>query len=116
MAVEGPSAWVVGNVLDDDVARLVEDIVAIGILGDVGTRHQLHISTVGVLWVSLDGSIPLSSPLSEDPEVVAVEMHGVRDRSGIVDIKTYRAVGTKAVDVPLWGKVEVTLHYLRQDW
>ena len=112
MAVEGPDAWVVGHVFNDDVAGCHQGTVS----GDIGCWHKLHISALRVLCVSLNGAVPLALALGEDPEVVAVKMHGVGDWSGVVDVKANGAIATEIVDVPLFWKAEVTLASRNEDW
>ena len=41
--------------------------------------HQMHIPHLRIRWTR-DGAIPLAVTLSQNPEVVAVEMHRMRDR------------------------------------
>lgn len=49
----------------------------------------------------LDCAVPLANTLCKYVEVVAVKMHGMRDRNGILYNNTHGAVGTIVVDVPL---------------
>ena len=109
VAVEGPDTWIIGHVLDDDVARLVESAGTVRILCNIGAGHHLHISALRVLCIALDGAIPFTSTLGENPEVVAVQMHGVRDWSGVVNVEADGAVAAEVVDVPLFREAEVPL-------
>lgn len=77
VAMEGPRAWVVRVVLQDDVP---------GLAGCVGTLDQLRVATLRVLLVG-DFTVPRSLTLCEHVEVVAVEMHGVGGNEIVVDYK-----------------------------
>ena len=61
--------------------------------------YQLCISS---LWThSVDRAVPFTGSFGQDPEVVAVEVHGVGGAAYIVDYQTDGAVGAKVVNVPL---------------
>lgn len=58
---------------------------------------------VASLWVSRpgDGAIPLPCALRHDPEIVPVEMHGMRQRNQSADDEANRSFIVKIVHVPL---------------
>lgn len=63
MAMEGPGTWIVGIVLDCDVAE---------------GREVLSIATLRVGWIGDGYTVPLAGAGVQDIHVVAMEMHGVR--------------------------------------
>ena len=66
MAMEGPRAGIIGEVLQDNVCRP----------GRGATLDQLRIAALRIRLVG-DFSIPFAETLGEHVEVVAVQMHGV---------------------------------------
>ena len=73
MAMERPDAWVIGVVLQNDVAGL----------SSCPWADDLHVAALGVLLVD-DGAVPETGAFGEDVEVVAVEMHGVGGKLELV--------------------------------
>lgn len=78
MTVEGPRAWIICVVLQNNVcwSRCTASL------------DQLCIATLRVLWVS-DDAIPGSEALSEHVEIVAVEMHGMGSWKCIVNYEAH---------------------------
>lgn len=60
----------------------------------------MGIAALWILWIR-DRAIPLALAFSEDPEIVAVEMHGVREVGVIADDDADGGVFAEIVDVPL---------------
>lgn len=90
MAMEWPHPRVICEVLQHDIPRRGS-----------GTRlHELHVTALGVLLVD-DCTVPGSDALGQDVEIVAVKMHGVGGREGVLDDDTDRAVVSEVVDIPL---------------
>lgn len=104
VAVEGPRAGVVGVVLQDNVRRV----------GRGATLDQLGVAALRVGLVD-DFTIPLSEPLSEHVEVVAVQMHGVGRYEFVVDYEAHGGVGAEVMDGPLFGVGEVAGDGERKD-
>ena len=90
MAMEGPDARIIGEVLEDDVAGR----------GGGTPLDELDVAALGVLLVD-DGAVPGADALGEDVEVVAVEVHGVGGRELVLDDDADGAVVAEVVDVPL---------------
>ena len=102
VAMERPDAWIIGLVLQDNVAWFGE--------GD-GLSEDLYVAALGVLLMGYR-AVPETGAFGEDVEVVAVEMHGVGGEwKEVVNDQTDGRVGAEIVDVPLGveGEGEVTL-------
>ncbi len=85
VAVERPHPGIIGRELQHKVTTGLE---------------KLRVSSLRIL--SIDCAVPLARAFSQDPEIVAVEMHGVGDTGALVaDYQTDGAVGAEVVDVPL---------------
>ena len=52
-----------------------------------------------------NGSIPSAGSLSHDPEIVAVQMHWVREGNDTVNNEANRLAAAEVVDVPLGIKM-----------
>ena len=96
VAVEGPRAWVVGIVLQNNVSRV----------RCRATLDQLYVATLGILRMSND-TVPGSCSLSEHIEVMPVKMHGVGGYEFIVDYKAHGGIGAEVVDIPIGGIGEI---------
>lgn len=94
VAMEGPDAGVVGVDLPYDVA--------------VGREH-LHIAPQRVVGVGDGGAVPVPGSFVQDKHVVAVKMHGMGRRRGVVDHHADGRVGAEVLDVPRGGIGEVSL-------
>ena len=105
VAVERPRAWVVREVLQDNVCRSVRS----------PALNQLGITALGVGLVG-DFAVPLSETFGEHVEVVAVQMHRVGCQELVVNHKAHGGVGAKVVDGPLFGIGEVARVGKREDW
>ena len=106
MTVQRPSARIVRFVFNDQIAWL----------GRRSLGHNLDVAPDGVRRVgSLDGAVPGLDTVREDPEVVAMEMHGVGDLEKILDVDTHRRVGAEIVDVCFFGKIEIAGGRLGED-
>lgn len=88
--MEGPSAWIIRLVLQDNVSRFRHR----------ATSDQLRIATLRVLRVG-DDAVPFSGTLGEHVEVVAVKVHGMGCQECIVDHETHGGVGVEVVDIPV---------------
>lgn len=91
MAVQRPHAGIVRHVLYDQIR---------GNVWTTGT-HQNGISTLGIVRVD-DLTIPFSRPERENPEVMAVEMHGVMDGKDVLDDHADGCVVSEVIHVPAW--------------
>lgn len=87
--MQRPHAGVVGVDLDDKIAGRVRRAL-----------QELHIAPLRVLRVG-DRSVPGAEAFRQDPEVVAVEVHGVRERGAVADDEADGGVGAEVVHVPL---------------
>ena len=87
--MQRPHAGVVGVDLDDKIAGRVRRAL-----------QELHIAPLRVLRVG-DRSVPGAEAFRQDPEVVAVEVHGVRERGAVADDEADGGVGAEVVNVPL---------------
>ena len=105
VAMEGPRARVIREVLQDNVCRIVRS----------PTLNQLGITALGVRLVS-DLAVPFSETFSEHVEVVAVQMHRVGCQECVVDHKAHGGVGAKVVDSPVFGIGEVAGVGKRENW
>ena len=109
VAVERPDAWVVGVVLQDEITVLAG--------GRAAGLDELHIAALGVVLMG-DLSVPFADPFRQDVEIVAVQMHRVRDGEFVLYDEADRVVVPKVVDVPLgveWvGKVALVRE--DEDW
>lgn len=92
--MEGPRAWVIRVVLQNNVSRLPRRI---------GSLDQLRIAALRVLLVG-DYAIPSSMTLGEHVEIVPVEMHGVGGYELVVDYDAHRRIGAEIVNSP-FGRV-----------
>ena len=66
----------------------------------VGLKH-LNISPLSVEYM-LDLSVPGARTLCQDIEVMAMEMHRMRNRRRIVEHDANGGVGAEVVIIPLW--------------
>lgn len=90
VAVERPDARVIRVVLDDEMTRR----------GRRTGLQDLDIPSGRVCWID-GGSVPSARPFVDDPEVVSVEMHGVRGRKEVANDELHGRVLPEVVDVPL---------------
>ena len=90
VAVEGPDARVVGEVLQDDVARR----------GGGARLDELDVAALGVLLMD-DGAVPGADALGQDVEVVPVQVHRVGGPELVLDDEPDGRVVAKVVGVPL---------------
>ena len=76
MAVERPDSRVISLKLNHGIKWRV-----------VASRsHQMRVTANRIRWIG-DFSVPFPDSLSEDPEIVGVQVHGMRDWSIVVDDK-----------------------------
>lgn len=104
MAMERPDSRVICDVLENNIPRC----------GSGARLHNLHVATLSVLLVS-DLAVPGSDALSQDVEVVPVEMHGVRGWELVLDNDADGAVVPEVVDVPLGIKGVGNVALIGQD-
>jgi hypothetical protein len=69
VAVEWPNAGIISTKVENNVA-----LSAWFAIGWVAGVNELGVSALGIVGTS-DGSIPSASALSDNPEIVTVEMH-----------------------------------------
>jgi len=89
VAMQRPHARVVGIDLEDEVAGRIRRPL-----------QELHVSPLWVLRVG-DRSVPGAEAFGQDPEVVAVEVHGVDEGGEVADDEADGGVGAEVVDGPL---------------
>ena len=95
MAVEGPHTRIVGLVAKHDEAGgdLTGGLDLAGLNGE-------HVATVGIAGVGgLGGAVPFANTGVDDPEVVAVKMHGMGDGGGVDEVEEDGVVAAEVVDV-----------------
>ena len=103
--MEGPGAWVIGVVLQNNVRRVRWGT----------TLEELGVTALRVFRVG-DLAVPCPETLGEHVEVVAVQMHGMRCQELIVDYEANRGVGAEVVDGPFGVRVgEIACIRERQD-
>ena len=90
--MQGPDTWIVGVELQHDVSWCAGDGVVAG--------KNLHVTALRVRRVD-DCTVPVSDAISEDPEIVAVEMHGMRRGEMVSDNDPDGCVLAVVVNVPL---------------
>ena len=93
MAMQRPHARIIRLELEHDIPRVTGRIIR--------GLEELDVATLRVDL--LDGAVPLADALGDDPEVVAVEVHGVGgvEAEVVVDDDADGGVCAEVVDVPL---------------
>lgn len=92
MAMERPHPRIIGQEINHHITRLSRtgippiDDVCVSSLRVLGTR---------------DDSVPFPHPLGDDPETMAVKVHGMHNRDSVAQDEADRGAITKIVDVPL---------------
>lgn len=111
VAMQRPDTGVIGVVLNDQVSRLRNAI------DDCGGLQHLDIASLGVLDVG-DGAVPGANTLSEDVEVVPVEMHRVSGGDLVFHDDADGVVVAEVVDVPfgIVGVRDIAKVRQEQDW
>ena len=97
MAMERPHAWIVRVELQNQVSWLLYPV-----FGDA-RLDKLRVATLRVREVHVP--LPLPCALSQHPEVVPVQVHGVRGPAHVEEVAQDNADGgggAEVVDVPLW--------------
>ena len=86
VAVKRPHARVVGVVLHNEVPVRLQ---------------QLHVPPLRIAAIDNAAAVPGAHAFVQHVHVVAVQVHGVRDRGGVFDDEAHRGRGARVVDVPL---------------
>lgn len=92
MAMERPNPRVISQEINNSIAHALRKRIP--------KIDELRIPSLRVLR-SRDHSIPLSYPLRDDPEVVAMEVHWVCEGGQAAQNETNGCVLTEVEDVPL---------------
>jgi hypothetical protein len=95
VAVEGPDTRIVSNKVQNDVT-LSAGVPVVW----VSSVNNLSVSPLWIFWTS-NSSIPFSSTLSHNPEIMTVEMHWVSEGYNAVKDNADGLTMSEVVDVPL---------------
>lgn len=107
MAMQRPHPGVISHVLDNEIG------------GNIWTarRHENSISSLRIIGID-NSTIPFSCADGENPEIMAVQVHGVVDGKDILDNNADGRVVPEIVDVPtgVFGIGCVAGRFEEQDW
>lgn len=78
--------------------------------------NELDVSALRVRGIGDSRAVPVAWPFGEDEHVVAVEMHWVRSRSGVIHDDADGGVGAEVLGVPLRWVCEIAFVCKEEDW
>ena len=91
MTMERPHPRIIGQEINHHITRFPRT--------GIPPVDDVCVPSLRVLWPR-DDSVPFPHPLSDDPEAMAVEVHGVHNGDSVAQDEADRGAITKVVDVP----------------